>query len=96
MSACEKGKRWEGCLGLLGGMVRQLLARIVVSWNAAISACEKGTHSTGALWLLPEMAYRVYLLFFPPFFFPPFPSPPPPRPPPFLLLLVPPLLHYTT
>ena len=31
MSACEKGKQWEGALGLLLGMVYQLLAPDVVS-----------------------------------------------------------------
>ena len=31
ISACEKGKQWEGALGLLQEMVRQLLTPDVVS-----------------------------------------------------------------
>ena len=42
ISACEKGKEWEGALGLLQVMMQQLLIPNFVSWNAAISACEKG------------------------------------------------------
>ena len=52
ISACEKGKQWEGALGVLQAMVYQLLTPDVVSWNAAICACEKGKQWEGALgWL---------------------------------------------
>ena len=42
MSACEKGRQWEGVLGLAQEMVYQVLPPDVVSWNATSSACEKG------------------------------------------------------
>ena len=41
IGACEKGKQWEGALGLLQEMVHQLLTPDVVSCSAAISACEQ-------------------------------------------------------
>ena len=46
--ASEKGRQWEGGIGLRQEMVRQLLTPNVVSWNAAISACEKGKQWEGA------------------------------------------------
>ena len=42
ISACEKGKQWEGARGLLQELVHQLLTLNVVSFNASISACERG------------------------------------------------------
>ena len=42
ISACEKGKQWEGALGLVQEVVHQLLSPGVVSFSASISACEKG------------------------------------------------------
>ena len=44
ISACEKGKHWEGALGLLQKMLHRSLTRNVVSHNAAVSACEKDKH----------------------------------------------------
>ena len=55
----EKGKQWEGALGLLQEMVHQLLTPNVVSWSAAISACEKGKQWEGALGLLQEMVHQL-------------------------------------
>ena len=40
ISACKKGKHWEGALGMLQEVVHQLLATDVMSCSAAISACE--------------------------------------------------------
>ena len=37
ISTHEKGKQWEGAVGLLQEMVHQLLTPNVVSWSAAIS-----------------------------------------------------------
>ena len=54
IGSCEKGKQWEGALGLLQEMVHQLLTPDVVSFNAAISAFEKGKQCKEALRLLQE------------------------------------------
>ena len=39
VSACEKGKQWEGGLALLQWTVRKELMPDVVSYSAAITAC---------------------------------------------------------
>ena len=44
ISACEKGKHWQGALRLLQEMLQRSLTPDVVSHNAAISACDKGRH----------------------------------------------------
>ncbi len=41
ISACEKGKQWEGGLVLLPEVAHELLALNVGSFSAAIGACEK-------------------------------------------------------
>jgi pentatricopeptide repeat protein len=59
ISAFEKGKQWDGALGLLQEIVHQLLMPDVVSWNAAISTCEKGKQWEEALGLLQEMVHLL-------------------------------------
>ena len=55
ISACEKGKQWEGALALLQEMICKELMPSAVSYNAAMSACEKGKQWEGALALLRQM-----------------------------------------
>ena len=62
ISACEKGKLYEGAVGLLKEMVHQLLTPNVVSFSAAISACEKGTAVGRSHWSAAPLAMKVLQL----------------------------------
>ena len=57
ISACEKGKLFEGALGLLQDMVHELLTLDAVSLSASMSACEKGKQWEGALGLLQGLVH---------------------------------------
>ena len=59
MSACEKGKHWEGALVVLHEMVCHALTPNLVSYIAAISACKKGKQWEGVLGLLQEVVQCV-------------------------------------
>ena len=52
ISACEKGKHWQGALRLLVEMPQRSILPDVVSQSTATSSCEKGKHWQGALNLL--------------------------------------------
>jgi len=49
ISACEKGKEWQGALALLAMMGVVASETDVFNYNSAISACEKGTEWQRAL-----------------------------------------------
>ena len=55
ISACEKGQRWHGALGLLVEMRRAGIAANTITYSAAISACEKEQQWQGALDLFAQM-----------------------------------------
>eukprot|EP00959_Pyramimonas_sp_CCMP1952_P265000 5541301-Pyramimonas_sp.AAC.1 len=54
ISACEKGRQWQGALSLLSEMWEAKLVPTLISCSAGILACDRCGQGQRATWLLKE------------------------------------------